>query len=226
MDAMLAENSKLDREISTKMLLRFALPTIVSMVFMGIYSIVDGIFVANLVGTDALSAVNIVWPLVAAATSIGTMFGTGSNAIIARKLGEGKPKEARQDMALIVAAAFSVSVLLSALGFIFLDPLLRFLGADDLLFPYCRDYAVVILGILPLAIFSMIFNGYLITAGKAQLGLALSVFGGVTNMALDYLFIAVFGWGIAGAAAATAMRCPRSQVWVTFSSGAKANSIS
>ena len=87
-------NSSLNRKISIASLLRFSLPTIISMVFMGFYTTVDGIFVSRLVGTDALSAVNIVWPMITAALAVGTMLGSGGSAIVARKLGAGKPEEA------------------------------------------------------------------------------------------------------------------------------------
>lgn len=80
----------LNRPIHLKMLIGFSLPTILSMVFMSIYTTVDGLFVARLVNTDALSAVNIVMPMVFIATGIGTMFGSGGNALVAKKIGEGK----------------------------------------------------------------------------------------------------------------------------------------
>lgn len=196
-------NHALDRAISPGMLVRFSLPTILSTVFMGIYSTVDGIFVSRLVGTDALSAVNIIMPLITVSLAIGAMFGAGGNAIVARKLGEKKEGEARRNFSLLVVVAFLASVLLSLLGLLFLEQLIGLLGADDALFPYCREYAIPTLLFLPFTIFGMIFQMSFITVGRANLGMAVSILGGVSNVVLDYLLIAVFDMGIAGAAIAT-----------------------
>ena len=124
------------------MLIGFSLPTILSMVFMSIYTTVDGLFVARLVNTDALSAVNIVMPMVFIATGIGTMFGSGGNALVAKKIGEGKKQEAREDFSLLLFTSFVVSLVISVLCFVFLKPLLRLLGSDDNLMTYCIEYIV------------------------------------------------------------------------------------
>lgn len=196
-------NSSLNRKISIASLLRFSLPTIISMVFMGFYTTVDGIFVSRLVGTDALSAVNIVWPMITAALAVGTMLGSGGSAIVARNWAPASPEEARQNFSLILLTALAASLLLVILGFLTLNPFIRFLGADDLLFPYCLDYAVPSLYLFPFAILSMVFQVFFIAAGKAPLGLFISILGGLCNIVLDYVFIALLGWGIAGAAIAT-----------------------
>lgn len=200
-------NEALDRPVTTGMLLKFALPTVLTTVFMSIYSIVDGIFVSRLVGTDALSAVNIVMPLVLLTLAVGAMFGTGGTALVARRLGEGRAQEARQNFSLLVVTAFVVSALLAAGGLLALDPLLQLLGADPVLEPdvfrYAKEYALPTLLFVPLTIFGMLSHMSFITVGRAHLGLALSVAGGVSNMVLDYLFIAVLGMGIQGAAIAT-----------------------
>ena len=119
----------LNRPIHLKMLIGFSLPTILSMVFMSIYTTVD-----------ALSAVNIVMPMVFIATGIGTMFGSGGNALVAKKIGEGKKQEAREDFSLLLFTSFVVSLVISVLCFVFLKPLLRLLGSDDNLMTYCIEY--------------------------------------------------------------------------------------
>lgn len=101
------------------MLVRFALPTIISTVFMNLYTTVDGVFVSRLVNTDALSAVNIVWPLMMVALAVGGMFGSGINAIATKKLGEGNAKEARENISLIALLAFLFSLVFVAVCFIF-----------------------------------------------------------------------------------------------------------
>ena len=197
------QNQALDKNISFKMIIKFSLPTIISMIFMSIYSSVDGVFVSRLVGTNALSSVNIVMPIVLMIMAIGTMFGSGGNALIAKKLGEGKNREAKENFSLLIVVAFIISSLIAVICYIFLNPLLHFLGADDSIIEYCRDYAIPILVLTPVSIFGMIFHMSFITAGKAHFGLIFSVIGGIVNIILDYLFIAVLGMGIRGAALAT-----------------------
>ena len=198
-------SESLDRRITAGSLMRFALPTIISNVFMGLYTSVDGVFVSRLVGTDALSAVNIMIPVILFSNAVGAMLGTGGNAIIARKLGEGKDREAREDLTFLSIVMVLSGIVLVALGLIFIRPLIYFLGADEALYPYCYAYAVPSLVIMPLSIFGMMSQLTFISVGKPNLGLITSVMGGVTNMVLDYLLIAVFDMGIAGAAVATGM---------------------
>ena len=130
------QNQALDKNISFKMLIKFSLPTIISMIFMSIYSSVDGVFVSRLVGTNALSSVNIVMPIVLMIMAIGTMFGSGGNALIAKKLGEGKNREAKENFSLLIVVAFIISSLIAVICYIFLNPLLHFLGADDSIIEY------------------------------------------------------------------------------------------
>ena len=133
------------------------------------------------------------------------MFGSGGNALIARKIGEGKEQEARQDFSLLMAVAFVFSVVLAILCFLFLDPLCRILGSDEALLIYCCQYMIPVLISIPFAVFGMVFQLSFITVGKTGLGAFLSVLGGVLNIVLDWLFMGVFGWGLAGAAIATSI---------------------
>ena len=196
---------KLEHEIRFRWLILFALPTILSSIFANLYSTVDGIFVARYVDTDALSAINITMPMTYLASALGMMFGTGGNALVAKKIGEGKLQEAREDFSLMMAVAFGFSVVLAVVSFLFLNPLCRFLGSDDALLHYCREYMIPVLISIPFAVFGMVFQLSFITVGKAGLGAFLNVLGGVLNMALDWLFMGVFGWGLAGAAIATSI---------------------
>ena len=120
--------------------------------------------------------------MITAALAVGTMLGSGGSAIVARKLGAGKPEEARQNFSLILLTALAASLLLVILGFLTLNPFIRFLGADDLLFPYCVDYAVPSLYLFPFAILSMVFQVFFIAAGKAPLGLFISILGGLCKI--------------------------------------------
>ena len=184
---------KLKHKISFRWLILFALPTILSSIFMNLYSAVDGIFVARWVNTDALSAINITMPMTYLVSALGMMFGSGENALVAKKIGEGKHREAQEDFSLLMLSAFAFSLILSIICMIFLDSLCRFLGSDTSLPPYCRQYMITFLISIPFAFFSMVFQFSFITVGKAGLGAFLSVLGGVLNILLDWLFMVVFG---------------------------------
>ncbi len=196
---------KLQHKVEVRWLLLFALPTILSSIFASLYSTVDGIFVARWVDTDALSAINITMPMPYLASALGMMFGSGGNALVSKKIGEGKIREAQEDFSLLLLVAFVFSITLAVICFLFLDPLCRFLGSDTALLPYCREYMIPVLISLPFAVFGMVFQLSFITVGKAGLGAALSVMGGVLNIVLDWLFISIFHWGLAGAAIATSI---------------------
>ena len=142
---------KLEHELSFRWLILFALPTIFSSIFENIYSTIDGIFIARFVDTDALSAINIVMPMIGLSLALGMMFGTGGNALVAKKIGMGRLEEAREDFSLLIAVAFGFCIVLAALCFVFLDPLCRFLGSDEALLHYCREYMIPVLIMLPFA---------------------------------------------------------------------------
>ena len=195
--------SSLDKDIDFKFLIKFSLPSIIMMVFLSVYTIVDGVFISKLVGTDALSAVNIVYPVIALLMAISTMIGTGGNAIVSRKLGEGKTEEARKDFSTLVYTVIFLGVTLSILSYLFLKPIIIFLGANAAIYEYCDIYAKIMLIFTPALLLAMMFKILLVTAGQGHLGLILTVLGGVVNMILDYVFISTFNMGIAGAALAT-----------------------
>lgn len=184
-------------------LLRFALPTMVMMIFMSLYSIVDGIFISRLLGTNALSAANIVYPVISIVFAVGIMLSTGGSALIAKKLGEGKEREAREDFSFLTLVSFLFGIAILLVGNIFIEPIVRALGSTDALLPYCVDYLSVSLLLAPAAMLQMMFQTFFVTAGKPLIGLMLTISGGVANMILDYLFMGPFNMGISGAALAT-----------------------
>ena len=195
--------SILDKKITLSFLLKFAAPTILSTLLMEVYAMVDGVFVVHLVGTEALSSINITFPLILVMVAVGMMFGTGGSALVARQLGQKKQEVARQNFSLTVLSAFVCGILLSGLGLLFLKELLILLGANEQLFDYCYQYAKLCLYFMPLALFTGTFSMFYITRGKAILGLIFSSIGGMTNIILDYIFIAVCDMGLQGAALAT-----------------------
>lgn len=197
----MAEN--LNIPIKPLKLLKFALPTMIANVFMCVYMTVDGIFVANCVNTDALSAVNIVMPFVMIVMALGTMIGTGGSAIVSAQLGRGEEREAKENFTFLCAVCFAACCVVSVLAFIFRTPLLRLLGANNAVFDYCVSYATPLFFVAPLALLGMALQSFFISAGKPALGMGFSVAGGVVNIFLDWLLIARLGLETTGAALAT-----------------------
>ncbi len=193
----------LDRDWRAGSLLRFALPSMAMMLFMGLYTMVDTVFVARFVDTDALSAINIVCPVVNVTVGLGTMLATGGNAIVSRKLGAGAAREARQDFTLVVLTGGMAGLILLLGGLLWTDGIISALGASPRLFPYCKDYLGTLLCFLPACILQTMFANLFVTAGRPGLGLGLSLAAGAANILLDYLFIVPLGMGIRGAALGT-----------------------
>ena len=196
-------NNVLDQEWGAASLLRFAFPTIVMMLFMGMYTTVDVMFTARLVNTDALSAINIVCPVINVTVGLGTMLAAGGNAVISRKMGAGRNQEAMEDFTLLTLSAAGVGLLVFLAGTIWLKELTAALGANDRLASYCRDYLGTLLFFLPANVIQTVFASLFVTAGRPGLGLFLSVLAGLSNITLDYVFMALCGLGIRGAALGT-----------------------
>lgn len=184
-------------------LIKFAFPSIIMMVFMGLYTITDTIFVARFVGTNALSSINIVCPVINIIVGLGTMLAAGGNAIVAKKLGSGKTEEARSNFSLIILTGIMTGLIITFIGLLFLDEIILGLGAGKILFPYCRDYLTIQLIFTVGNIMQVLYQSLFVTAGKPALGLTLSVLAGISNITLDYIFIVWLHMGIKGAALAT-----------------------
>ncbi|ADC49323.1 Na+-driven MATE multi-drug efflux protein [Alkalihalophilus pseudofirmus OF4] len=197
----------IEQEHTMKSLLAYAAPTISVMIFVSIYTIMDGIFVARFVNSTALAAVNIFMPIYALIFAIALMLGTGSSALIAKKMGENKYQEARCHFTFIVLSGFVLGLIIMLAGSIFIGPLLELFGAgaSTTLFDYTLTYAKIILLVSPLLIVQIMFETLFVTAGKPKLSLVITLIGGSTNIILDYLFIVVMEMGIKGAALATAI---------------------
>ena len=186
-------------------LLKFAFPTIMSMLVMSTFGIVDGIFVAQLIGPIALAPVSVVWPFLMFAMSIGFMLGVGGNAMIAKKIGEGREVESRQNFSLITIVAFTVSLMITIMGLLFPNVILDILGADGDIRSMALDYMRPLLWFLPIILLGAVFQQFLITVGKAHYGAITSFCGGIISASLNFLFLAVLDIGIMGAALATSI---------------------
>ena len=193
------------RPVTLGNILRFAVPTIVMSVFMSFYTIVDGLFVSNLIGTDALSAINLAAPVIQLVTAVSSMLATGGSAAIMRKMGEGKEDEARQDFTFLILVNVIVGLLMCGIGYTLMGRFFSGMGLSAEVSGYCTEYlGHYLLFTVPILLMYN-FSLYMIAAGKAILSLACSVAGGVLNIALDYILIAICQMGIAGAAIATGL---------------------
>ncbi len=195
----------INQEFRTLSLLKFALPSMVMMIFMSLYTIIDGIFVSRLVGSNALSAINITYPFYTLLFAIGVMLATGGSAIIAKNLGENKPQEAREHFTLFVLAATIFSILISVIGILFISPIVTLLGATPILKADAIIYLKTLLFFAPACILQLLFQSYFVTASKPHLGLILTICAGFTNAILDYIFMGPLEMGIKGAALATSI---------------------
>lgn len=198
-------NIKLSDSFSYKRLIRFTLPSVAMMVFTSIYGVVDGFFVSNYAGKTAFAAVNLIMPFLMLLGTVGFMFGTGGSALVAKYMGQGRAEKANRLFSLFVYFSAALGTVISVLAFIFIRPIAVALGADGAMLQNCVLYGRIIIAAAPAFILQQEFQSFFVTAQKPTLGLIATVVSGVTNMVLDALFVGGFGWGIAGAAAATAL---------------------
>lgn len=193
------------KPVTLRNILKFAVPTIAMTVFMSFYTMVDGLFVSNLIGTDALSAINLTAPVIQLVTAISTMLATGGSAVIMKKMGEQKSEEAREDFTFLILVNVFVGLVMSGLGYLLMERIFAGMSLSLEVEGYCVEYlSRYLMFTIPILLMNN-FTLYMIASEKATLSLVCSVTGGVLNMILDYVFIAVFGMGISGAAVATGL---------------------
>jgi len=188
-------------------LIRFTIPSIAMMIFTSVYGVVDGFFVSNFAGKTPFSAVNLIMPFLMIVATVGFMFGTGGTAIVALTLGEGDKEKANRYFSLFVYAAFALGAIFAILGIVFIRPVSALLGAEGELLENCVVYARIILAAMPFYVLQLLFQSFFAAAEKPQLGLAVTISAGVTNMVLDAVLVISLPqeYKLAGAAVATAM---------------------
>ena len=188
-------------------LIRFTLPSIAMMIFNSIYSVVDGLFVSNFAGKTPFAALNLIFPAMMIFATVGFIFGTGGTAIVAKTFGEGDRERANRYFSLFVYAAFTLGVICAVLGFVFVRPLSLLLGATEgELLDACVVYGRIVFVAVPFYALQLLFQSFFVAAEKPKLGLAVTVFSGVTNMVLDAVLVIGLPqeFKLAGAAVATA----------------------
>lgn len=196
-------NQSLAKKFTFGSLILFALPTLVMMIIMSLYTIVDGIFISRFVSTNALSSLNIVYPVLNIVMGIAIMLSAGSNAIVARKMGQGKFQESRETFTFIIVANIVIGLIAALLVNLFASPIARMLGASDLLLPDCITYLRWMITFSPGLMLQIQFQMFFVTEGKPGVGLFLTILSGICNVILDYILIVPLQMGIAGAAIAT-----------------------
>lgn len=208
------ERIRLSDSFGYRRLLRFVAPPVIMMVFTSVYSIVDGFFVSNFTGELPFAALNLIYPFIMILGSVGFMLGTGGNAVVSKALGEGDKERANRIFSMLVYATLVVGMLLSVVGISVLRPVAKLFAKTEktlspsdraLLIDDCVLYGRIILLALPAFMLQNAFQGFFVTAEKARLGLFVILGAGFGNILFDALFVAVFDWGLAGAAYATAL---------------------
>ena len=194
-----------EKPVTLKNIVKFAVPTIAMTVFMSFYTMVDGLFVSNLIGTDALSAINLTAPVIQLVTAISTMLATGGSAVIMKKMGAQKTEEAKEDFTFLIMVNVIVGIVMCVAGYLAMDSVFAGMNLSADVEGYCVEYlSRYLVFTVPILLMNN-FTLYMIASEKANLSLICSVTGGVLNMALDYVFIAGFDMGISGAAIATGL---------------------
>lgn len=194
---------KLSDHFNYKKLLLATLPSILMMVFTSIYGIVDGVFISNYVGSLAFSAVNYFMPVTMVIGAIGFMMGAGGSALVAKTLGEGDSEKANRIFTTVVCFTVIIGTVISLAVVFLVEPIAKLIGADESFLPFIKEYGTIIISAEVAFMLQNLFQSFFIAAEKPTLGFIVTVIAGVSNMILDALFMAVFKWGVKGAAIAT-----------------------
>jgi len=218
---------QLSDHFTYRRLIRFILPSVGMMIFTSIYLVVDGFFVSNFAGKTPFAAVNLIMPLINIFATVGFIFGTGGSAIVAKTFGEGDKEQANKYFSLFTYVSFALGIILSVLGILFIRPIASALGAEGVMLNNACLYARIILLALPFNILQVYFQTFFITAEKPELGFAITLSSGVTNMILDAILVILLPqpYKLAGAAVATSMSQVVGGVVPLFYFGRKNSSI-
>lgn len=198
----------------SKLLIRFAIPAITGTMVTSLYNVVDRIFLGRYVGELGIAATTVAMPLMMLVMAIGMLIGFGTNSQISIRLGEKNYEEAErllgQGLFLFVVTSLSFTVV----SLVYMKPLLMLFGATESVLPYAETYlSIVVIGTITHLI-SFGANSFIRGEGNPRVAMATMIIGGVINVVLDYLFIGVLGWGMAGAAWATVIGYSVSAIWV------------
>ncbi len=186
-----------------RLILKFAIPSVIALLVNSLYNIVDQIFIGWGVGYLGNGATNIVFPITIVALALAMMIGNGGAAFLSLKLGEGELEDARKGVGSAVTLVTVVSVVLTLVFLIWINPILNLFGATDILRPYALEYGTIIGIGLPFMMISAAINSMIRADGSPKYAMASMVIGALINVVLDPVFIFVFHMGVQGAAIAT-----------------------
>ncbi len=186
-----------------KLLMEFSIPAIIAMIANALYNVVDSIFVGRGVGSLALTAVTIALPIMVVLMAFGMLVGVGATALISIRLGQQKRDEAEQILGTAFAFTIAMGIGISVIFLLFLDPILRFLGATPDVFVYAKQFSTVILIGAVFQFVSFGLNNIIRADGHPMISMATMLFSAGLNTVLNPLFIFVFRWGVIGSASAT-----------------------
>lgn len=198
-------NIELSEHFTYRKLLKFTFPSIIMMVLASVYGVVDGFFISNYIGAEAFAAVNIVMPFLMIFGAVGFMVGTGGSALVSYTFGVGDSKKANETFSLLIYVLIGIGILFTLIGLVFLKPICSILGADEVMLPYCVNYGRIILWALVPFMLQNVFQSFLVTAERPNLGLYITIAAGVVNIVLDAVLVGSFRLGVEGAAVATAI---------------------
>ena len=197
------QEKELSQEFTFWSLLKFVAPSIFTFVFIGVYQMVDGLFIERYVGELAISAINLYYPIISLFIAVGIMIGTGGNAVIVRKVGEGKRKEAGQTFSRVMTFTVICGIVFTAVCLLFADPIMRLCGATEGNIEYLRPYYMTLSSFSLTILLQSELGILIIGEGKTVVAAIVIMIGGVLNCVLDYVFMAKLHMGIRGAALAT-----------------------
>ncbi|MBU1107686.1 MAG: MATE family efflux transporter [Candidatus Riflebacteria bacterium] len=198
----------------SKLLIKFAIPAITGTMVTSLYNIVDRIFLGRYVGELGIAATTIAMPMMMIVMAIGMLIGFGTNSQISIKLGEKSYEEAEELLGQGLFLFVVSSLIFTTVSLIFMKPLLLIFGATENVLPYAQTYlSIVVLGTITHLI-SFGANSFIRGEGNPKVAMGTMIIGGIINVILDYLFIGIFGWGMAGAAWATVIGYSVSAIWV------------
>ncbi|NOI99890.1 MATE family efflux transporter [Vibrio kanaloae] len=184
---------------------RYTIPTVAAMLVNGLYQVVDGIFIGRYVGSDGLAGINVAWPVIGSILGIGMLVGVGTGALVSIRQGEKDTQGAKQILATGLTLLLAITPIVSALLFLFADNFLLWQGAEGRVYELGLQYLHILIGASVFTLGSIAMPFLLRNDDSPNLATILMIVGAVINIVLDYLFIALYGWELMGAALATAI---------------------
>ncbi len=211
---MRKNEKRLGEESIGKLLLQFSLPAIIGMMVISMYSVVDRIFVGQVVGPLAITGISLTFPLAILMMAFGMLIGIGTGATISIKLGQQKKEEAEVALGNAFTLLLIIAFLTTTIGLFFLDPVLQILGANSGALVYAKQFIQIIMAFSVFQFIGFGLNGSMSASGNPKFGMMTMLMNAVINIVLLIVFIGFFGWGIRGSAFATAIAQGCSAIWV------------